>query len=1056
MRPAGAGRRAIGWLAATLALVAGADLLLATTLPPPSDDAPPRDALAIEARLERATADVAPWLLLGDSVLAGDVMEGRVDGWRTQRVVDHLRAERRRTRPERFYQVALDGMLPVDMERVLAALDRADPAAHVRVMVELNPRYFSEHYADDGDCTRAFLCTLPVVGLDALLGAVRRRTPIARHRDRIETGRPMDRLTPPSGPVDPVDPLAGRARLGAHYAAWRTDPGSAQWAALRRIVEAARQRGRRVMFFATPVEDGFLASATSDRAYGALLADLSRLIDHETYAETSLVQLDAPTTFPAPLFLDHVHLGAEGNRRLALNLLHEANVGLERVPDHTEIVYPEGPDHTLVGNPALAPIDGPRWLAGLRRAEGIAISPGARRIVVADTHNQALRDLTGAQQTLRTLAGQPGQRGTKDGPASEALLDRPRAPVFLGDSLYFQTNRGARLRRLQDGVVSTVEPPRPIGWRRIGGLRAHDGSLWILDDGRRILRWDPTTDAANVAAERDTRAFDVAPDGRLFIVDRQNRVWLHPADGSAARVVFANTAETLLPEGLQYFPFRFDEVRLQQVQDIRYVARYDGLLVQDILDAQNPNRRRHHEAAHLRFLSLRDKRVYPWVKPRAYGNSVMIRNEKKDAWVSPFHRGAMALDPATATVFYVERSRSRLYRVGDGLLGAAKTSHTLGRKTLWKTPERFGPRTGRVTQDTFRPQRHLGATLERLPRQGPYSMLALGSSYTALSDLVGAYSMYRLLEHRLGDALGYRDGIRLHVWQRTRVGGQLRHYVKILEGFAERSGAPDVILLELQDAAGTFLRGNESDAEIVQMLTRIRAAAERHGALVVIFDDSGSISRGQEGLWPPARLIRRVVGLAEQMGFPVVAPLHGLFVDHLRVMPWGSPPYDINHMSPWAIEATAARLADLLHPHVAAHLRGRTPAWRGTPDRTPRAAGEPLSSALDGLEDVALRRLPRVGPDDPQVDLDRDTLSVLIDVADHPDAPHRALAAGTLHALVSGEPAYAAARSVQVRVARFDSYDEYGLGVLEGAKTVWTDTLDRDGLHALWKALTAR
>lgn len=983
-------------------------------------------------------------------------MAGRVEGWRTQRVVDHLRAEQRRTRPERFYQVALDGMLPVDIERVLAALDRADPAAHVRVMVELNPRYFSSHYADDAACTRAFLCTLPLAGMDALLGAVRRRTPIARHRDRLDPERPTDRLAPADDRTGPADPLAGRARLAAHYGGWRTDARSAQWAALRRIVESARDHGRRVLFFATPVEDGFLATATTDRAYGALLAELSRVVDHEIHPETTLVQLDAPTTFPSPLFLDHVHLGAEGNRRLALNLLHEANIGLERVPDHTEIVHPEGPDHTLVGNPTLAPIDGPRWLAGLRRAEGIALSAGARRIVVADTHNQALRDLTGARQTLRTLAGQPGKRGTKDGPALEALLDRPRAPVFLGDSLYFQTNRGARLRRLRDGVVSTITPPGSNGWRRIGALRVHDDALWILDDRRRILRWDPATGAATVAAERDTRAFDVAPDGRLFIVDGQSRVWLHPADGRAPTPVFANTAEAILPEGLRYFPFRFDEVGLQQVQDVRYVPRYDGLLVQDILDAQNPNRRRHHEAAHLRFLSLRDKRVYPWVKPRAYGNSAMIRNEKKDAWVSPFHRGAMTIDPETATLFYVERSRSRLYRVGDGLLGAAKTSHTLGRKTLWKTPERFGPRAGRVTQDTFRPQQYLGATLERLPRQGPYSMLALGSSYTALSDLVGAYSMYRLLEHRLGDALGYRDGIRLQVWQRTRVGGQLRHYVKILESFAARSGAPDVVLLELQDAAGTFLRGNESDAEIVELLSRVRAAAERHDALVVIFDNSGSISRGQEGLWPPARLIRRVVALAEQMGFPVVAPLHGLFVDHLRVMPWGSPPYDINHMSPWAIEATTARLSDLLYPHVAAHLRGREPAWRRPPVAVPAAAGDPLSMALDGLDEAALRGLPRVGPDDPQVDLERATLSVLIDVADRPDVPHRALAGGTLHALVAGEPAYAAARTVHVRIARFNSYDEYGLGVLEAAETVWTDTLDRDGLHDLWKALITR
>src|SRR5690606_10396503 len=135
------------WLAAVVLLVIAVDLTLGLG----RNDAPTVagdrvEAVDVRAQL-RAAATAAEQgrpalVLVGDSVLAGDVMAASVPDWRSQRVIDHMHAELGPDSDAALQQVAFDALLPVDALRVLAELDRVDPDGEVRLVVELNLRYF--------------------------------------------------------------------------------------------------------------------------------------------------------------------------------------------------------------------------------------------------------------------------------------------------------------------------------------------------------------------------------------------------------------------------------------------------------------------------------------------------------------------------------------------------------------------------------------------------------------------------------------------------------------------------------------------------------------------------------------------------------------------------------------------------------------------------------------------------------------------------------------------------------------------------------------------------
>jgi hypothetical protein len=1086
-------RRPVAFVLAVLAGLLLVDLLLAAALaarPEPLDVSLHDDDDARHV-LERATLASEPWLLVGDSVLAGDVMEGRVPGWQEERVIDHMRRQLPPDSRVTLHQIALNGLLPVDMLRIVTELDRVDPGARVSVVLELNPRYASAHYAEQKACTREWLCDLGVPlfaggridwatwASSSGHGLVRwalDRLPVARHRRALGLSRDLAAvpgLAEPLGSETGPGVLEGRARLAEHYRDPVLDDRSAQMRALVETVDRLRDSGRRAVFFVTPVEDGFLRSARGPDDRGELVAHWSGLVDTPERANVELVNLDHPS-FTTPLFLDHCHMGPEGNRRLALNLLHELGLGLSHAPDRTEVVHAEGPDDTLVARIARGDSDGPGWQAAFDRPVGIAVTPGSGRVVVADTSNHCLRELRGNLQTVRTIAGACGQRGKTDGPPAKSRLDGPRHPWFLGEDVWFTTNKGTRLRRLSAGHVSTTYRLSGERWRKIERIRGFGRHLYLLDSGRRVLRLDLHTHHVDIVAKanhgRRIRAFDVTPDGRIFLVDHEGRILQASTSATAtlgdttegAEVVFENTAATVLPEAIgAFYPFAFDELRLSNVRDVQWVERYDGLLVADDVPLRPRKDRKYvTERIHLRFFSLADRLVYPWVKPLAFGGGHIVKNVSTDSFVTDFHDGSMALDQATGSLFWLELRRSRLIRMGDGLLGAALTGNVPSRRIFNETREFFGAASGEATFARFRPDRHLARRWERLPRKGPYLGVMFGSSMIGASDNVGMYSMARRFERILQEELGYRDRTRFDLMVRSYAGATLSRLADVVEEHVEVGLLPDVIFVEFRSTR-KFFRGHRTDEAALAAFDRIRAAADRVGALLVVLDNTAMVGRKRDALREGSTRTLRRMQMIRDTGVLWLDPGDLMLEDHLRVSPWASPPFGNHHASPWGVDATAERYAGLAYPLLRELFDGRTPSrLRG--EIEPTVARAPLGPVLDGIDADWDALLLPVNPGTMQRQYSRGHLELFVDIAslDLPASASEAelerAALSCVRAALERDPASRSAEQVTIRLARFSNYDEYGQGVLRGADVRLERTLDAEGLLALATAVAGR
>ncbi|HLT39928.1 MAG TPA: hypothetical protein VK034_26790, partial [Enhygromyxa sp.] len=462
------------WLAAVVLLVIAVDLTLGLG----RNDAPTVagdrvEAVDVRAQL-RAAATAAEqgrpaFVLVGDSVLAGDVMAASVPDWRSQRVIDHMHAELGPDSDAALRQVAFDGLLPVDALRVLAELDRVDPDGEVRFVLELNLRYFSRHYAKQRECTRAELCELGVsraaagtltqarAGLraSALVARdwLRSRAPIRRHwsrLDRLDLST-LDGLTVARGGDSSPSPTRaeGLARVQAHYRDSTLASEHAQVEALIEIVERLRVRDRKAAMFFTPLDDGFVDATLPGNGVGRRQELIAALIHERTTTTVELLDLDHPL-FGSEYFLDHVHLDPEGNRLLAINLLHELGLPLRERPFAWMMIHDEDHDRSLVHRRGQGYADGSAWRALFRAPEGVAVSRSGEWIVIADTENHALRQLRGSMQIVERLAGVPRRPGHVDGRALDARLEGPSSPEIIDDTVYFLDGHGSRVRELAD------------------------------------------------------------------------------------------------------------------------------------------------------------------------------------------------------------------------------------------------------------------------------------------------------------------------------------------------------------------------------------------------------------------------------------------------------------------------------------------------------------------------------------------------------------------------------------------------------------------------------
>ncbi len=142
---------------------------------------------------------------------------------------------------------------------------------------------------------------------------------------------------------------------------------------------------------------------------------------------------------------------------------------------------------------------GPAEYARINHPEGIAFD-SAGNLYIADTFNNRIRKISAGDHIISTLAGQTDPGFTGDGgPAVDAMLSSPRGiAVDASGNIYFTDKLNDRLRMISEsGNIYTIAGTGLFGESASDGL-ATDSNL------------------------RFPFGVDVAPDGRIFLVDGDN------------------------------------------------------------------------------------------------------------------------------------------------------------------------------------------------------------------------------------------------------------------------------------------------------------------------------------------------------------------------------------------------------------------------------------------------------------------------------------------------------------------------------------------------------
>jgi hypothetical protein len=1052
------------------------------------------DAKQLRATLERATAEAEAGhrsiLLLGDSMLAGDVLaRTRPHDWHSQRVIDHMRRELNSESDARIEQVALDGLLPIDALHLVAELDRLDPNGEVELVLELNFRFFSAQYRKQRECTRPAICTLGLVGRhesrllaawnDLAITAIRTRdrllesTPVHRRRARVET-RTLDeipglavsreqQLAPEQGDAEAI------ARVLEHYRSSTISLEHRQIKALLALLDRAAAHDRKVTLFLTPLADDFARRSFDAGVLGKRHAALARMVNDYEDPDIALLDLDHPLFVDAH-FVDHVHLGVEGARLLALNLLHELNLPLAKRPFEQQMVHPEGHDRTLVHRVESGYAEGGAWHAQFNTPNGVAVSRDGTRIIVADTHNHVLRELRGNMQFVETVAGTPEEPGHVDHRARTALLDHPRSPALLGEAVWFiDGEQRQRLRVLEHGYVRTpnFSGPRCTSYR---GIRAHADELWALCGANQMIRIDSAGNKAELvfsSAPDKLVTFDLSHD-TLYLADSRGRLYRRTLVEHANNTLelgawdnfFANESETLLPHGEKIgYPYNYADVRLANVVDLRFVERYGGLLVVDEFPLTKSSKRLQKELTervHLRYFDLDAKRILPWIKTIPHGEAHAMVNETVEQIVSYWHLGSMAIAQDDASLVWVERRRSRLFRIADGLLGVAKSGHHHTRKITIPMLQTIAA-VAQTVETQLRPDRFLDRRHEPLARKGPYVVLLVGSSMSSMSDRFSNYSLGRRLELELQRELGYRDGIRIDLFQMSSASASFGKCVNNFANWMKASVPPDVVFIEAHDFSGGrwYMRDTKTRPELVAKFEELRQLADRYGTLVVFYDLSSMESNRRDGMRGTDKETREVLELAERLGFVVLDPGDRLFRELLRHSPWANQPFADNqhHGATWAVDMTAQMLAVMVYPRLREFLRDRVPARvreqaPGTFDDGRQI--DPLRLALDEVP-LDRKKLARIEPGYLQTELVATQLRVYFDLAgiraDESDIDLDVLAVAVIDRVLREDVYADFAETLRLEMVEFSNYDEYGNGVLDSAESKWKREFDRKGLQ---------
>lgn len=233
-------------------------------------------------------------------------------------------------------------------------------------------------------------------------------------------------------------------------------------------------------------------------------------------------------------FADGVGAEARFNKPIRLAPFGPDAVLVSDIFNHAiRVVTKDGRVKTLAGAPERkGHQDGPAAGARFASPHGVASAPDGR-IFVAEAENHTLRVLTPRQDSagsydVTTLAGTPTVKGSRNGPAAEALFNSPHAALWAADgSLYAPDIGNATIKRVRNGDVETVAGsnrefvyPMDIAWMK-------DGRLVIADAGSNLLRtWregEPVSTLALQGTLATPHGVASSPDGTLYVADMKSQ-----------------------------------------------------------------------------------------------------------------------------------------------------------------------------------------------------------------------------------------------------------------------------------------------------------------------------------------------------------------------------------------------------------------------------------------------------------------------------------------------------------------------------------------------------
>jgi DNA-binding beta-propeller fold protein YncE len=248
-------------------------------------------------------------------------------------------------------------------------------------------------------------------------------------------------------------------------------------------------------------------------------------------------------------FADGTGAEARFNKPIRLAPLGADTVLVADIFNHAlRIVSLDGRVRTLSGAPDRKGYrDGEAATAQFDSPHGVGVASDGR-IAVAEAGGHTLRLLTPDRAAaggyrVSTLAGVPGEKGKRDGPAAQALFNSPHAAVWDDEGRVYAPDIGnASIRRVTAGVVTTVAGNEAGTFVYPMDLAlATDQRLIVADAGANQLRVVDGAGQVTTLRVQGTlstpHGVAVAPDGTVYVADmKSHQVLAIDGDGRVTRV----------------------------------------------------------------------------------------------------------------------------------------------------------------------------------------------------------------------------------------------------------------------------------------------------------------------------------------------------------------------------------------------------------------------------------------------------------------------------------------------------------------------------------------